>query len=140
MSAAVDPVAAIRTILLADSDVAALVGTRIGDEVPASAVASMPQAAIVLNPAGGPGRPGGGYQEYGKQRIDVICYGETLGQSWRVYLAAYAALKQLQRQISEGVLVHSAEVSSKGSRGLDPTTQWPTTFSSWLVLASEITA
>lgn len=137
----VDPIAAVRTVLLADTAVAALVSTRIyGGEVPASASPTMPRACIVLNAAGGPENPGGGYQQYGNTRLDVFCYGATLNESWAVYLAAYTALKQMRRQVVSSVLLHSASVSSKGATARDPLTQWPTTLSSWLVLAAEIAA
>jgi len=136
-----DPLAAVRALLEADAAVAAIVGTRVsGGELPEAETKNMPRPNIVLKPAGGPGEPGGGYQDYGKTRIDVICYGSTLNDSWLLYLAAYTALKAISRVKSSGVLLHSAQVSSKGSTARDPVKQWPVTYSSWLVLASEITA
>lgn len=141
MSAAVDPIKGVRALLLADTDVAALVGDSVyGAEIPETLSASMPVAAIVLKPAGGPSRPGGGYQQFGAVRVDVVCYGETLKQSWSVYLAVYTALQDLRRGVYDGVLLHSADPSSKGVTARDPVTQWPTTYSSWLVLASEVAA
>lgn len=136
-----DPLKAIRSVVLADEAVAALVSTRVyGMEIGQPAVLdAMPQAAIVITPAGGPSHPGGGFQKYGKSRFDVFCYGATLGESYAVYLAVYDALKQMRTQISEDVLLHSAESSSKGVSAKDPVTQWPTTLSSWLVLAAETT-
>lgn len=136
----VDPVAAVRTILLADSAIAALVGTRVSGEIEDDEAKNMPRANIVLSPSGGPGNPGGGYQQYGKTRLDVICYGANLYESWLVYLAAYGVLKAIQRAKAAGVLVHTAEVSSKGSAARDPVKQWPVTYSSWLVQASEVAA
>lgn len=135
---ALDPIAALRTTLLADHDVATITNERIfGGELPDSESKSQPRAAVVLKPAGGAGNPGGGYQQYGKTRVDVICFGETLNESWAVYLATYAALKGIRRVVSDGVLLHSADVSSKGVTARDAVKQWPITYSSWLVLAAE---
>lgn len=138
----VDPIAALRTFLLADTATSALVGTRIfGQEIgKPTDRAAMPAAAIVLNAAGGPGLPGGGYEQFGVNRVDAFCYGATLNQSWLVYLAAHQALKQMQRQKINGTLIHSVTVSSKGATGTDPETQWPLTLGSFLVLAAEVAA
>lgn len=138
---AADPLGALRAFLLADAGVVALVADRVrclalrdSDEE------AMPAAAIVLKPAGGPGSPGGGYQQFGKTRVDVTCYGRTLDESYDLYLTVMPLLKQLQRVKAQNVLLHSAELESKGSTALHPVTQWPTTYSSWLVTAAEIAA
>jgi hypothetical protein len=141
VSAAVDPVAAIRALLLADADTHALVGDQgVVDEIDEAIAPSMPKAIIVLKPSGGPGSPGGGYQQYGASRIDLICYGATLYESYHVYLAVYGMLKHLHRVVSQGVLIHSATPQSKGSTARDPLNQWPVTYSSWVVLAAETAA
>jgi len=134
-----DPIAAIRTVLLADTATAALVSTRIyGGEVPAAVEAAMPQGSIVLSPAGGLPNPGGGFQQYGNTRLDVCCYGATLNQAWQIYLAVYTALKQMRSQHASNVLLHSVTVVSKGVLARDPVTQWPTALSTFNVLASEV--
>jgi hypothetical protein len=133
-----DVIPALKDILLADSTVSDLVVKRIGMEVPEADAENMPVAAIVLKPSGGPGN--GGYQTTGKKRVDVICYGESLEDSWAVYLAAEAALNAIKRNVSQRVLVHSADVQAKGSTARDPVKKWPVTYSSWLVLASEVEA
>lgn len=136
----VDVIAALRTVLLANPAVTALVVDRVGgDDVPAGQVKNMPQSCVLLNPSGGPGGDEG-YNEFGWQRVDVFCHGATLTESWQVYLAVYTALKQMRRQVAANVLLHSAEPVSKGARGTDPVTEWPTTLSSWQILASEVVA
>lgn len=135
-----DPVAATRQILLNDSAVTALIGgatPRIFGEIDEDQAKVMPEACIVLKPSGGPRSPGGGFQHYGKQRVDVISYGASLYESYLVNLAAYDALKAAKRQISEGVLIHSIEAQSKGSTARDPEKQWPVTYSSYLVMYAE---
>jgi hypothetical protein len=92
----------------------------------------------VLKPAGGPGARG--YQLFGKKRIDVTCYGTTLDESWEIYLAVQPRLHQLKRVVLQNVLLHEATEESAGSSGIDPFTQWPTTYSSWLLLAADIPA
>lgn len=138
----VDPVAAIRTVLLADGGVAALVETRVyGGEVPEKDTNKMGRACVVVNASGGMGMSGGeGYLELGKQRIDTICYGSTLNEAFTVYCAVHRALKQMHRRVASGVLLHSAEPVSKGVTARDPVTTWPTTLASWSVLASEVAA
>lgn len=135
----VDPITPLRTLLLADSAVAARVGTRVyGGELEDDATA-MPRANVVLKPAGGPGFPGDG-NDFGKIRIDVVCYAATLHEAWLLYLDVEAVLNGISRRKSDGVLLHSASVSSKGTTARDPEKQWPTTYSSWLVLASRVAA
>jgi len=131
---------AVRTLLLKNQAVAALVGESIFGEIDEDQAKLMPATCIVLKPAGGPRSPGGGYQQFGKTRLDVDCYGSTLNESYLVYLAIYDALKGLTRQVVNGVLLHNAEVESKGSTARDPFKQWPVTFSSWLIAAAEIPA
>jgi hypothetical protein len=140
MSALADPIEALVTWLKADADTAALVGTRVfGGELPTAQNASMPRRCVVIQPAGG-GIMGNAYQDYGDFRVDVDCYGETPYEAWRTYLAVAGALKHLNRELSEGVLLHWARASGKGVSGRDPDTDWPITFASFQVLAAEITS
>lgn len=140
MTEIVSPVAAIRAILLADSDIEAIVVDRVFDEIDEDEAKLMPRAAIVLQPSGGPSSPGGGFQQYGRQRIDVHCYGETLYESYMLSLTVYAVLKHLPRQVAAGALVYAATVQSKSSTARNPLNQWPVTYSSWLVTYAEIPA
>lgn len=139
MTPAPDALEALRALLLADSDVTALVVDRVrclalhADDAP-----SMPRAAVVLKPAGGP--KNAGYMQHGKKRVDVTCYGTTLDESWDLYLAVEPVLASVERVVSQGVLLHSATETSKGASGIDPLKQWPTTYSTWLVLHAETAA
>lgn len=135
----VDPLAAVRTFLLADAGVIAAVGPRVfAGELPDVENGAMPRACVVLEPAGGPAEHG--YQDYGKSRIDAWSYGGNMHEAYLVYLAVYEALKQLRRQKIGNVLVHAVEPSSKGASGRDPVKQWPLCLSSYLVQAAEIVA
>lgn len=135
-----DPLTGLIEFLKADTDLAALVSTRVfGAELPRNQVASMPRAAVVVQPAGG-GLMGLEFQSWGDIRVDVDCYGSTAFASWQVYLAAYRALKMMQREVVAGVLLHWAKPSARGNTARDPDTDWPITLSSWQVLVSEIAA
>lgn len=132
-----DPVAALIVLLRADPTVSGLVTDRIyWGELPRTENTSQPQPAIVLKPAGG-GLIGGGYAKYGDRRVDVFCYGETLNDSWLVYAALRARLKQMRAEVWDGTALKWARESSGGVTDRDPRTQWPLTLSSWQVLAAE---
>lgn len=139
MSAAADPLGALRALLLADPTVAGLVGQRVrclalhdDDEK------AMPYQLVLLKPAGGPGAKG--FKQFGTRRIDVTCYGATIDESYDLYLAVQPVLHQMSRVKLQNVLLHSASEESAGSSGIHPVTQWPTTYSSWLVTAADIAA
>lgn len=135
---ALDLIPAVRDLLLADGTISGLVSERVYDsEIPEGATGAMPQAAIVLNAAGGSAYPGHGPQRFGATRIDVFAYAATLKASRQLSLAVYAALKFSGPQTRKGVLLKSATVQSKGITGRDPERQWPLTLSSWLILAAE---
>jgi len=135
--AVADPIAGVVAFLEADSAVTALVSTRVfGGELPAAEAESMPRAAIVVTPAGG-GLIGRAYQSYGDTRVALTCYGANRRDSYQVYLAAAAALKQLRHAEHGDCLLMWARASAGGSTTTDPDTDWPVTLASWQVLASE---
>jgi hypothetical protein len=127
-----DPIADIRTLLLADTAVAALVDTRVfGGELPEAESAQMPRAAVVVSPAGGPGRPK--FMKIRHTRVDTICYGATLHDSWALHLAVREALETLAR--SSGSL-KAIEMSADAANARDPVKQWPTCYASYRVLST----
>jgi hypothetical protein len=126
-----DPLAAIIALLLDDDAVTALADGRVfGGELPEEHNAAMPQPAVVVSPAGGPGRPG--TIKYRRNRIDTICYGATLLQSWQLHLAVREALETMGR---DGA-VFTASISSDGANARDPVKQWPTCYASYSVLSA----
>ena len=137
MTAAADPFGALRTILLADSDVDTACGGRVFCfAVPKAEVKAMPRAAVLLKPAAGPRARS--YQELTRQRVTVDCIGDTLDVAWDLWLTVKPVLNQVERVTAANALIHSATMEAEGVNGVDPFTQWPTTFSSWIVLASDI--
>lgn len=133
-----EPIDALVVILQDDPDVAAIAAARVyGGELPRDINTDMPEASVVLTPAGG-GALGRAYQQYGDVRVDVTCYGSTAREAARLQTAVYQAFKQLQRTVAAGCLVHWARRSAGAVQGRDPTTQWPSTMSTYQVLVSEI--
>ena len=133
-----DPLLALRAIVAADGDVAALTGTRVfAAELPDSEAPRMPRAAAVIAASGGP--PDLGYAPLAHRRIDVRTYGETPLGAMQLHLAVHAALKSLRRRSSQGVLVHSAALDAGPVAMREPEigAEWPFVFASYEVLASE---
>ena len=137
---AVDPIAAVRSILLSDATIEPLVGDRVfGGAIPADENAAMPRACVLLSPAGG-GLIGRGYQDYADTRIDTHCYGSTPHEAWMLHLAVRAVLTQLRRQVSNSVLIHWARISSDGALARDHAKEWPLCYASYQVLAATVAA
>lgn len=127
-----DPIAELRTLLLADTNVASLAGTRIyGDEIEETDQTDMPQATVILREAGGPGRVA--YNLYRQTRIDTLCYGATLSESAQLHRYVREVLETMNRPTGT---LFSAEVSSDGRNARDPDTQWPLCIASYLVMSA----
>lgn len=127
-----DPLADIRALLLGDTAVEALVGTRVFvAEIPEAQSAGMPQKTVVISPAGGPGRPKG--LKIRHLRIDTICYGATLRESKDVHDAVREALETLS--IPTGS-VKTIEMAADAQNARDLVKQWPTCYASYLALTA----
>ena len=76
--AVADPIGALVAFLLADSDVAAIAGTRgYGGELPPAEAKRMPRAAFVFRASGGTSLTSGSFVEADAQRLDLYAYGPT---------------------------------------------------------------
>lgn len=123
-----DPIGDIVKLLKADTAVAASAGTRVyAGGIPEKQQAAMPQATVVVKAAGGPGRRG--YNRYRQTRIDTICYGADPHESWLLHCAVREVLELLRMTGA----IFWATPSSDGTNAIDPTTQWPTCFASYIV-------
>jgi hypothetical protein len=128
-----DPIAELVALLAADPDVAALAGGNVFGYLTDDARAGMPQPAVVVSPAGGPGRRG--YMRVRRTRVDTTCYGDTLEQSWQLHAAVREVLEGIRRS---GSLL-SAQTIADGTNRLDPLTKWPTCFASYQLLSADTT-
>ncbi len=125
--------------LKTDTDLSALVGTRIfGDELPRDEADSMPRKAVVLTPSGGSMPPyTQATMQLEAQTYDVFCYGETLFQANAVRRAVQGALRAIQAITKSSVLLHWARPAGGSISGQDPVTNWPVVWNSWQVLSDE---
>ena len=133
-----DPLLALRALVAANADVAALAGTRVfAAELPDSEAAAMPRAAAVIAASGGP--PDAGYAPLAHRRIDVRTYGKTPLGAMKLHLAVHAVLKNLRRTPSLSVLLHSVALDAGPVAMREPEVgaEWPFVFASYAVLASE---
>jgi len=121
-----DIIAALRGFLLADADVAALVGTGIyGGAMPRAAVAGMAQPALVLTLSGGVSIAQGSWMRgHDTQRVDVTAWGATEATAYALANAARHALTGIRRLLVDGVLIHWAEPAGGALDGRDPDGRW----------------
>lgn len=120
---------ALVAVLGADPSVAALAGARVfGVELPQAEAASMPRAAVVVQPAGGVSFARGSYIEHDTQRIDLFAYGATPFEANTLRATCRRVLKAVRRQVVGGVLIHWAEPAGGFSAGRDADADWPRAF------------
>lgn len=128
-----DPIADLRAILLADTTVEGLVGAEgvYHSELPDVVSSTMPKQAVVLAQAGGQGR----YKTLKARtlRLDTICYGATLFESYELHQAVREVLETLAKRSNS---VISAETISDGANARDPLKQWPVCFASYRLLTT----
>ena len=131
-----DIIAAVKSFLLLDAAVSPLVNDRVyAGELPKGQTPDMPRKAIVLRYAGG--IESNTFVPIARPRIDITSYGETYHEAGRVDRAAYAALKDLDRQTVDGVLLHGVAISGGPLMLKDPQTSWPYQWRSITVTADE---
>lgn len=133
-------ISALLALLGAEPHITGTVDDRIfGGRIPKKLIASDPRPCIVVRAAGGGGNFGGGWQEYGDKRVDVLAYALTPHDASAISATVHRTLKQMTRQVQAGVRLHWCRPSSEALSLEDTATEWPYSFSSWQVLAGEIT-
>jgi len=136
----VDIIAALRSTLLADAAVTTLVGIRVfGNELEKAEAGDQPRKTIAIQPSGGGVFSTGArdFIRHSDTRFDVFCYGETPFEAGRVRREVHDVLKQINRLIIGGVLIHWVNPAGGFLATRDPDTQWPTAFESFQVFFSE---
>jgi hypothetical protein len=95
----------------------------------------MPNHTVVVKQAGGPGSLGWG--RITKNRVDVWCYGKSLGHAETLRRNVTVVLKQLTRTVKSSGLIHSIDHVG-GPIGLrDPDRDWPVILETWLVASAD---
>lgn len=134
-----DPLVAIRTVLLADPEVATYVDTRVFvAELPVGETPHMPRGAVVLSEAGGRGSRG--FARIGDTRVDVRSYGADFIEAWRVHAAVHEVLKQLRRSRVGDALLYTVTVEGGPLRLREPQVEWPLVLRTYGVTAAELAA
>jgi len=132
-----NPVVALRTMLLADAGVSAIVGTDVfGVELPKDITPNMPKAALVIKPGAG-GMPGMGCARLGGSNIEFWSYGADPLEAYTLALAAYEALKFFNRVVFDNTLLHNAVPLTTGISFRDDETDWPVQMQPFLVMVGE---
>lgn len=139
-------VAALRKYLLSDADVNTLSGGRVfGNELPDAEAALMPRKCVVINSAGlgSRGLAARSYMPISSRTKVVRCYGETPYDTRLLFNAVDRALKLLSRRLvtPDGLsaqLLYSAVSTGGVTTAREQQTDWPVSFSSYDVLASDV--
>lgn len=132
------PALAVQTLLKADANVAAQVGTRVyWPELPRAETASMPRKVVLLQYAGGPGDAS--LLPVGKRRIDVRSYGAIFEEAEEVQLAVQEALKRTTRQIRANTLIENITPEGGPIQLREPALPepWPLMLQSFIVTVAE---
>lgn len=131
-----DVLDALIVFIKADSEVMILAGDRIyGAELPRDETKNMPRKVAVLTEAGGIER--NRFLPIAEPRIDIWSYGETYHEAGKLDRAIYQALKDLDRQTTDDVLLHGVALSGGPHSMRDSETGWPLKVRSVTVSADE---
>jgi hypothetical protein len=129
-----DPIGALVSLLLADSDVAAIVGARgFGGELPPAETASMPRAAFVIKASGGTPLTSGSSAEVDAQRVDVYAYAATALLAGKLADLIGLKLRRIERKVVSGTLIYWVKSAGGYSSGREPDTDWPRAWRSFQV-------
>ena len=129
-----DPIGALVSVLLADSDIAAMAGARgFGGELPAAETKQMPRTAFVIKASGGAPLTSGSFAEAEAQRVDVYAYGATPLLASKLADLIALKLRRIERKVVAGTLIHWVKSAGGYSSGREPETDWPRAWRSFQV-------
>lgn len=132
-----DVIGALVALLKVDAGVAAIAGEHTyGGELAAAVTAAMPRAALVLDFSGGISITAGSYAELDTKRVDLTAYGATRREADQLRIAAETVLRRVDRVVSAGVLIHSAQSAGGPFGGRDRNFAWPQVTQPFQVLFS----
>lgn len=119
-------------ILRADLGMAAV----FGGELPREAVATMPADAIVVSPSGGTSLTGESFAQVDAQRIDVTAIAATPAAANALIRLAATALRNVQRRVAAGTLIHWVNSAGGFLAARDNEGQWPMASQSFQIFHS----
>jgi len=131
----IDPLAALRQVLLADRAIQDLCESRVYvGELPPLEADAQARKAVLLAPTGGVERRGSG--PIMRTRFTAWCYGESLVEAGRMDRAVQECLGNLSRRTVDLALIHSV-FPSRSATGRDANTGWPLQYSTMTVIFDE---
>lgn len=131
----IDPLAALRQVLLADPAIQDLCETRVYiAELPPDEVKNQPRKTVLFAPTGGV--ESRGTSPIMRSRFISYSYGESLVEAGRVDRAVQDCLKHLQRRTVDLALIH-AVFPARSATGRDANTGWPLQYSTMTVIFDE---
>lgn len=129
-------VLALKEILLEDPTVTALTGQNIYDyELPLEIDDTMTVKAVVITPAGGPGRFNN--LAIHDQRITIRSYAETGSLAAQVDKAVFMCFKNMTPRTRNNTFVHWCNPSVAGISLRDPALEWSYSVSSYVVRSAD---
>ena len=134
LSNIVDPIGAACATLGEGAALGEVVGDRIfGGSLPANRAEWMPQACIVVQPAGS-GTQGDVDDTLAREviRVDVVAWGKTEREAFVASEAAHHAAKYARRGVRGNVLVHSFIRQAGPIQFRDQDTDWPAVVRTYL--------
>jgi hypothetical protein len=94
-------------------------------ELPEREDEHMPQACVLIRPAGGGQLFGRTRLPFKDSRLDIVCYGSTRLEAENLARQVSDALTELESSTHEGVIVRWARISTEPASAIDPNTNWP---------------
>lgn len=131
-----DGLGAVIAYLKAQSDISALLSTRVfGMELPEDEAVSMPRKAIVIRLAGGIGEDS--YADTFKLRLDFFNYGETTFAARKTWRTLKPILRDMERNITSATMLYNALHSAGPVQFRDPDGKWPVVLDTWVISMQE---
>ncbi len=133
-----DLMGALRTLVLAESEITDLVGTRVYvNSIPRDVIKEAstfhPPKILVLRQAGGFGNADLLPTE--DQSVNALCYGETDHEARKVRRAVHQLFKYLSRETHDSVLIHHINPTGGPIPSVEPDLVWPAVAQSYTVYA-----
>jgi len=135
-----DIVGAVAELLISDPVVGPMVEGRVYvGRIPHDVVAAedtfRPRKMVVVRHAGGGGEKRDSLK-FELQRVDVLCYGETMYEADTVRRAIWSRFVRLSREWIGDVLIHYVNPAGGALASSDPDIVWPIIVQSFVVMAA----